>query len=80
MRSRQFLENAIEKNLTDFISMARPLILEPDLPNKFKTGTSGTALCDNCNKCVVAVDTGHIKCYNDNLANRSKGGVSMAMR
>lgn len=71
MRSRGFLNDAIEKNMTDFISMARPLILEPDLPNKFKAGTSDAAICDNCNQCVVAVDTVHIQCLNDNLVNRS---------
>lgn len=71
MRSRGFLSDAIEKNMTDFVSMARPLILEPDLPNKFKSGTSDAAICDNCNKCVVAVDTVHIQCLNDNLVNRS---------
>ena len=71
MRSREFLNNAIEKNMTDFISMARPLILEPDLPNKFKAGISDTAICDNCNQCVVAVDTVRIQCLNDNLVNTS---------
>jgi 2,4-dienoyl-CoA reductase-like NADH-dependent reductase (Old Yellow Enzyme family) len=71
MRSREFLNNAIENNMTDFVSMARPLILEPDLPNKFKAGTSDAAICDNCNKCVVAVDTVPIRCHNDNLVNRS---------
>jgi len=43
--------------------MARPLILEPDLPNKFRAGESEAALCDNCNQCVVAADTRPIQCY-----------------
>jgi len=78
MRSRQFLNDAIEKNMTDFVSMARPLILEPNLPNKFKSGTSDKALCDNCNQCVVAVDTGRIRCHNLDLIEklRSKSDVS----
>jgi 2,4-dienoyl-CoA reductase-like NADH-dependent reductase (Old Yellow Enzyme family) len=69
MRSREFLNDAIEKKMTDFVSMARPLILEPDLPNKFKAGTSDAAVCDNCNQCVVAVDTVHIQCLNEKLVN-----------
>jgi 2,4-dienoyl-CoA reductase-like NADH-dependent reductase (Old Yellow Enzyme family) len=63
MRSRRFMEQAIEEGKADFVSMARPLIREPDLPNKFKAGTSEGAVCDNCNDCVVATDTQQIKCY-----------------
>jgi 2,4-dienoyl-CoA reductase-like NADH-dependent reductase (Old Yellow Enzyme family) len=63
MRSEHFMEQAIEDGKTDFVSMARPLICEPDLPNKFKQGLSEKALCDNCNDCVVATDTQRIRCY-----------------
>jgi 2,4-dienoyl-CoA reductase-like NADH-dependent reductase (Old Yellow Enzyme family) len=63
MRSKQLMENAISSGRTDFVSMARPLIMEPDLPNKFKSGISEVALCDNCNECVVAADTKPIQCY-----------------
>ena len=63
MRSERFMEAAIESKKTDFVSMARPLILEPDLANKFKAGISERALCDNCNECVVASDTRPIRCY-----------------
>jgi len=63
MRSRSFMEDAITEGKTDFISMARPLIREPDLPNKFKNGVSERAQCNNCNDCVVAVDTRPIQCY-----------------
>jgi 2,4-dienoyl-CoA reductase-like NADH-dependent reductase (Old Yellow Enzyme family) len=63
MRSKQLMDNAINSGKTDFVSMARPLIMEPDLPNKFKSGISEVALCDNCNECVVAADTRPIQCY-----------------
>jgi len=63
MRSKQLMENALNSGKTDFVSMARPLIMEPDLPNKFKSGISEVALCDNCNECVVAADTRPIQCY-----------------
>jgi 2,4-dienoyl-CoA reductase-like NADH-dependent reductase (Old Yellow Enzyme family) len=63
MRSKGFIEAAIETGKTDFVSMARPLILEPDLANKFRDGISERALCDNCNACVVASDTRPIRCY-----------------
>jgi 2,4-dienoyl-CoA reductase-like NADH-dependent reductase (Old Yellow Enzyme family) len=67
MRSRSFMEAAIRDGKTDFVSMARPLLLEPDLPNKFKNGLSEKALCNNCNICVVATDTVSIRCHNEEL-------------
>ncbi|MBI3600129.1 MAG: NADH:flavin oxidoreductase [Nitrospinae bacterium] len=63
MRSKKFIEEAIATGKTDFVSLARPLICEPDLPNKFRAGISAAALCKNCNECVVASDTRHIRCY-----------------
>ena len=68
MRSKYFMENAIRSGQTDFVSMARPLIREPDLPNKFKAGISDAAACDNCNDCVVACDTRPIRCYREAAA------------
>jgi 2,4-dienoyl-CoA reductase-like NADH-dependent reductase (Old Yellow Enzyme family) len=63
MRSRWFMEDAIRDAKTDFVSMARPLLLEPDLANKFKSGASSAARCDNCNICLVACDTVPIRCH-----------------
>lgn len=63
MRSKNFMKEVIESGKTDFVSMARPLIMEPDLADKFKAEISEMALCDNCNKCVVASDTQPIQCY-----------------
>lgn len=63
MRTKAFMEEAISSGKTDFISMARPLIVEPDLPNKFKNGISSKAICNNCNWCVAASDTMKIQCY-----------------
>ncbi|MEW6363144.1 MAG: NADH:flavin oxidoreductase [Acidobacteriota bacterium] len=67
MRERAFMEAAIDQGHTDFCSMARPLILEPDLPNKFRSGRTDRARCDNCNACVVATDTQSIRCHNTAL-------------
>lgn len=63
MRTKRFMEEAVEAKKTDFVSMARPLIREPDLPNKFKNGISESASCVSCNQCVVASDTRSIRCY-----------------
>ena len=57
MRTKAFMEAAIRDGKTDFVSMARPLLLEPDLANKFMRGESTEAQCDNCNICIVATDS-----------------------
>jgi len=65
IRGKRFMDEAIAEGRTDYVSMARPLLLEPDLPNKFRDGVSETAACDNCNICVVATDAVPIKCHKD---------------
>jgi 2,4-dienoyl-CoA reductase-like NADH-dependent reductase (Old Yellow Enzyme family) len=65
MREKRFMDSAIKEGKTDFVSMARPLLLEPDLANKFKHGESEISECDNCNICVIAVDTVPIRCHKD---------------
>jgi 2,4-dienoyl-CoA reductase-like NADH-dependent reductase (Old Yellow Enzyme family) len=65
MRDKRLMEDSIKEGKTDFVSMARPLLLEPDLANKFKNGESDVAQCDNCNICVIAADTVPIRCHKD---------------
>ncbi len=64
MRSLDFMEAAVANGATDFCSLARPLLLEPDLPRKFREGRTRKARCNNCNMCVVASDTQTIRCHN----------------
>ncbi len=45
------IEKAIEKDGIDFVSMARPLIREPDLPARWKSGDESPGECISCNKC-----------------------------
>jgi 2,4-dienoyl-CoA reductase-like NADH-dependent reductase (Old Yellow Enzyme family) len=75
MRDRKRMDNAIREGKTDFVSMARPLLLEPDLPNKFKNGQSDVAQCDNCNICVVATDSVPIRCHKNEF--KADGGKSL---
>lgn len=50
MRSRNVMERILEEGTVDFISMSRPLVREPDLPNKMKEGKE-KADCISCNGC-----------------------------
>ena len=61
-RSIEVCEGAIEGGM-DLVSMARPLIREPDLPNRWKSGDREKAECLSCNKCFVpGLQEGGIYC------------------
>ena len=51
IRTRVVMESLIEDGYADMISMSRPLILEPDLVAKLKSGKVDGASCVSCNKC-----------------------------
>jgi 2,4-dienoyl-CoA reductase-like NADH-dependent reductase (Old Yellow Enzyme family) len=64
IRSPAFAEKIIESGKADFISMARPLVREPDLPNKWRKGDRQPAQCVSCNRCLGEVEQGNkLRCY-----------------
>ncbi len=42
----------------EFVAMARALLREPDLVERFRTETSEVGLCIHCNKCLPTIYTG----------------------
>ena len=42
----------------DFVAMGRALLREPDLINRWKTGSQADALCVHCNKCMASIYAG----------------------
>jgi 2,4-dienoyl-CoA reductase-like NADH-dependent reductase (Old Yellow Enzyme family) len=46
----------------DFIALARPLIHDPDFLLKLQSGEIEKTECNRCNKCVVEMDRGGVKC------------------
>jgi 2,4-dienoyl-CoA reductase-like NADH-dependent reductase (Old Yellow Enzyme family) len=61
MRSRSVMEEVLHKGEADLISLARPLIREPDLPNKFREGKA-KADCISCNGCMEFEKLDVVKC------------------
>lgn len=55
-------ENFIKEGITDFISLSRPLIYEPDLPNRWMSGDLSPAKCISCNSCYVTIFSGPVYC------------------
>lgn len=57
------INDIIENNRCDFVSMARPFIIEPNIVNKFREGKQLESKCINCNFCVIGIDARPFKCY-----------------
>ncbi|HTZ17271.1 MAG TPA: NADH:flavin oxidoreductase [Dissulfurispiraceae bacterium] len=61
IRSRRIAEDVLQKGDADLISLSRPLIREPDLPNKFMSGKE-RADCISCNNCMRFLKLAMVKC------------------
>ncbi len=55
-------ERIIKENIADFISLSRPLIYEPDLPNRWQKGDLSPAKCISCNGCYMTMMQGPVYC------------------
>jgi len=51
------IERAIDMGFP-FVAMARALLREPDLVNKFAKGSASESLCIHCNKCMPTIYSG----------------------
>ncbi len=58
LRAEEFLQ----EKFTDFVSLCRPLIYEPNLPNRWKNGDHSPALCNSCNACLGTGSRGYFYC------------------
>jgi len=50
-RSRRVMEEVLVAGEADFISLCRPLLCEPDLPNRLRTGLQERSSCISANRC-----------------------------
>lgn len=56
------MEEIVDNNKADAISMCRPFICEPALAKKLKNGTQQEARCIMCNFCGLVIEKGETKC------------------
>ena len=62
-RSYEVAEKALREDGMDYIAMARPVIREPGLPNRWLQGDRSPASCISCNSCFMAgLEEGGIYC------------------
>jgi 2,4-dienoyl-CoA reductase-like NADH-dependent reductase (Old Yellow Enzyme family) len=63
IRSLDVIEKILAEGSADFAALCRPLIREPDLPNRWLKGIGGlTADCISCNGCVGSLAEGGVRC------------------
>jgi 2,4-dienoyl-CoA reductase-like NADH-dependent reductase (Old Yellow Enzyme family) len=63
LRTTGVMEGAIADGSADFVSLARPLIREPDLVRKIERGWRGQVECVSCNICLDHEGTHGLKCW-----------------
>ncbi len=71
-RTRSVMERVLADGFADFISLCRPLISEPDLPNQFRLGLADKSRCLSANNCWAkkAGEGIACKCPHDRLAEK----------
>jgi 2,4-dienoyl-CoA reductase-like NADH-dependent reductase (Old Yellow Enzyme family) len=57
------IEDLINNDKCDVVSLCRPLIIESDLVHKFKTRKQTQSKCIQCNFCIIGVEEKPLKCY-----------------
>ena len=61
-RSIEMMNDLMAKSHIDALSLSRPLISEPDLPNRWQSGDTRPSRCISCNKCYAPTNG---KCFMD---------------
>ncbi len=51
LRSLAVMERVVQDGTADLVALSRPLIREPDLAGRFRTGQAAKATCVSCNAC-----------------------------
>ena len=62
LRSREVMERILDEGSADLISLCRPLIREPDLPNRMRDGQDA-ATCISCSQCWAREGELGISCH-----------------
>ena len=62
LRSKSVMERVVKEDGMAFVSMCRPLINDPQLPNKLRSCQAERATCISCNLCLEKGDQ-PIRCW-----------------
>jgi 2,4-dienoyl-CoA reductase-like NADH-dependent reductase (Old Yellow Enzyme family) len=73
MRSKETMEDVLAKGEADMISLSRPLIREPHLPDEFREGKT-KADCVSCNGCMNFRKLNVVECVQLPCARKTSNG------
>jgi 2,4-dienoyl-CoA reductase-like NADH-dependent reductase (Old Yellow Enzyme family) len=73
IRRLKDIESIIAEHKADYVAMARPFIIEPDIVNRFQSGTQQESRCINCGYCVMGVTASTLRCYHGRLKSSAHG-------
>jgi 2,4-dienoyl-CoA reductase-like NADH-dependent reductase (Old Yellow Enzyme family) len=65
LRSPRLMEEIITAGWTDFVSLARPFICEPDLVNKIRAGRWDPVSCTRDDRCRAGIGREGLRCRRD---------------
>ena len=69
LRTFELMEEIVQMKESDFISLCRPLIREPNLIDVWKRGDRHRAKCISCNKCLQGLRKGEkLRCFQEEKA------------
>ncbi|MFO7963072.1 MAG: NADH:flavin oxidoreductase [Desulfobacterales bacterium] len=57
------IQEVIDRNDADFVSMCRPFLIEPNIVKKFRNGAQKRSKCISCGYCVIAQEVLPTRCY-----------------
>lgn len=67
IRRLEDIDNIISENKADYVAMSRPLIIEPNLVSKFKSGDQRESRCIDCGYCIPGTMEQKLRCYHGKL-------------
>ncbi len=64
LRTREVMDAVLADGVVQLVSLCRPLILEPDLPNRLRSGAASAARCVRCGRCWPEEPGQGVGCHN----------------
>ena len=65
------IEDVINNNRSDFVSLCRPFIIEPNIVKKLRSGEQAESRCIDCGYCLFGVTSNSLRCYYGKLRRHS---------
>jgi 2,4-dienoyl-CoA reductase-like NADH-dependent reductase (Old Yellow Enzyme family) len=61
------IEDIVAHGRADYVSLCRPLIIEPDLVSRFQSKRQSASRCISCNYCFLGLQVAPLRCYHGKI-------------